>query len=148
MLEYAGKHLLEEIARHLGRTYPAVRARLNKWHKIQSRHNQGYLSAAELAKEYNCSCHRIRDALKAGKIKGRFDKRRNRWDIDLADLTPEALLILTAPKRTHNNCETDLGDYYRRYRLGRRQINGEVRVVQLKLKEGVRDEAAGSTNHI
>jgi len=128
LLDFAGQHTLERIARHLGRTYPAVRARL-RGYKIQSRHNQGFLSAAELAKEYNCSCHRIRVALKEGKIKGVFDKKRNRWAVDLADLTPEALIILTAPKHTHKNSETDLGNYYQRHGLKRQNINGKVMVI-------------------
>lgn len=130
LLEHAGQQLLEQIARHLGRTYPSVRGRL-RWLKICCRYNQGYLSAAELAKEYNCSCHRIRSALKAGKIKGRYDKKRNRWDIDLADLNPGALAVLTAPKRTHKSFETDLGNYYQRYGLRRQNINGKVMVVAI-----------------
>jgi len=129
LLDHAGSKTLEKIARYLGRSYSSARYRLNRWYGIQSRHNQGFLSAAELAREYNCSCHRIRTALGAGKIIGIFDKKRNRWQIDLADLTPKALIILTAPKRTHKSWETDVGNYYQRYGLRRRNINGKVMVV-------------------
>jgi len=128
LLEYAGNHTLKRIAQKLGRSYGAVRGQL-RITKIASRHNQGYLSAAELAKEYNCSCHRIRQALAEGKIKGGYDRLRNRWQIDLKDLTPEAQEILTRPKRTHKTCATALGDYYIRYGLCRRVIDGRVMVV-------------------
>jgi len=128
LLEYAGNHTLKRIAQKLGRSYGAVRGQL-RIKKIASRHNQGYLSAATLAKEYNCSCHRIRQALAEGKIKGRYDRLRNRWQIDLIDLTPEAKEILTRPKRTHKTYPTDLGDYYTRYGLSRRVIDGRVMAV-------------------
>lgn len=122
LFEYAGNHTLKRIAKKLGRSYGAVRGQL-RIKKIVSRYNQGYFSAADLAKEYNCSCHRIRQALADGKIKGRFDRLRNRWQVDLKDLTPEAEEILTRPKRTHKNCPTDLGDYYSRYGIHRTIIN-------------------------
>lgn len=128
LLEYAGNHTLKRIAQKLERSYGAVRGQL-RIKRIASRHNQGYLSAAELAKEYNCSCHRIRQALAEGKIQGRYDRLRNRWQIDLNDLTPEAKEILTRPKRTHKTCPTDLGDYYIRHGLRRHVINGRVMAV-------------------
>jgi len=131
LLENAGKLTLESIAKHLGRSYPATRARLNKEFKIHSRHNQGYLSAAELAKEYNFPYHRIRDALAAGKIKGRYDRRRNRWQIDLSKLTPEAIAILKQPKlKSYRTTPPDVGDYYQRYGLIRTNRNGKVIAVE------------------
>ncbi len=131
LLDKAGTLTLNNIAERLRRTQPAVRARLNRVHGIASRANQGYLSASELAKEYNCSCHRIRKALAEGKIKGRFDEKRNRWQIDLLDVlkSPVALTILSRPRRTHKYGPTDLGDYYQRYGLKRTLINGQVKVV-------------------
>jgi len=63
LLDKAGTLTLKVIASRLGRSYGATRTRLNKNYGIASRVNQGYLSAAELAKEYSCSCHRIRQAL-------------------------------------------------------------------------------------
>ena len=128
LLEYAGNHTLKRIARKLSRSYGAVRGQL-RIKKIVSRHNQGYFSAADLAKEYNCSYHRIRLALAAGKIKGCYDRSRNRWQIDLSELTPEAKEILARPKRTYKTCPSDLGDYYTRYGLCRRVINGRVMAV-------------------
>lgn len=131
LLDYAGQYTLKLIARHLRRTCPSVRSRLGRWYKIQSRHNQGYLSAAELAKEYKCPYHRILGALRLGAIKGRFDKKRTRWNIDLIDLTAEALMILTAPKQTYKSREADLGDYYQRHGLKRQNINGKVMIVSV-----------------
>ena len=129
LLDKAGILTLKVIAARLGRSYPAARTRLNKNYGISSRGNQGYFSASELAKEYNCSCHRIRQALADGKIKGRYDRLRNRWQVDPKDLTPEAMEILTRPKRTHKNCPTDLGDYYKRYGLRRTVIEGKTVIV-------------------
>jgi len=129
LLDKAGSVTLKKIASKLGRSYSAVRARLNRHYGIASRHNQGYVSAAELAKEYNCSCHRIRQALAEGKIKGHYDLLRNRWQINLNDLTPEAKKILVRPKRTHKTCPTDLGDYYSRYGLKRTIIDDRLVVV-------------------
>ncbi|MBN1366611.1 MAG: hypothetical protein JW967_01620 [Dehalococcoidales bacterium] len=138
LFDYAGNYTLAAIAKHLHRTYDAVKARLNKKYHIQARGNLGYFSAAELAREYNCSCHRIRTALRDGKIKGDFDKVRNRWNIDLGDITPEALLILTAPKRTHKYQPTDLGDYEQRYGIRRKIINGKtVRIEVNHYEKGI-----------
>ena len=120
LLNNAGGQTLNEIAKHLGRTYPSCRGRL-RWFKVQSRHNLGFFSAAELAKEYQCPYHRIRDALASGVIKGCFDEKRNRWDIDLGELTPVAMAVLEHPKQTYLNHRTDLGDYYQRYGITRRR---------------------------
>lgn len=131
LLQHAGTMTLKEIAKHLHRHYQAVRARLEKNHNMTARGAQGYWSAAELAKEYNCSCHRIREALRCGKIKGRFDHKRNRWEIDIADVwaSASALMILHRPKGTHKNVPTDLGDYYRRHGLKRIMLNGKLTCV-------------------
>ncbi len=130
LLEKAGSLTLRCISVKLGRSYPATRTRLNKKYGVAARYNQGYLSAAELAKEYNCSYTRIRQALAKGKIKGRFDGLRNRWQIDLNDLTPEEKEILTRPKRTHKSYPTDMGDYYSRYGLKRTIIDDRLVVVE------------------
>ncbi|MDD5701385.1 MAG: hypothetical protein PHU23_04965 [Dehalococcoidales bacterium] len=135
LLEHAGAKTLDDIAKHLRRSYSAIRARLNKNHNTASRHNQGYLSAADLAKEYNCSYHRIRTALREGKIKGRFDKKRNRWQIDMAKVmsSTAAQMILHRPKRTHKSSPTDVGNYCRRHGLRRTLREGKMIYI---LKEG------------
>ncbi len=130
LLEKAGDITLKAIATHLGRSYSAVRARLNKNYRTSSRHNQGYFSAAELSKKFNCPYHRVRDALLEQRIVGKFDKIRNRWQVDLVDLTPEAEDILKAPKlHSYKNSATDLGNYYERHELRRTIVDGRVKVV-------------------
>lgn len=129
LLDKAGIETLQEIAEHLHRSYQACRARLgSKGNGVKARNNQGYLSAAELAREYNCSCHRIRQALKDKKIKGVFDRRRNTWKIDPMDIMTSvtAQEILTQPKRTWKTHPTDIGDYYRRHGLKRILVDGKL----------------------
>ncbi|MBA7532649.1 hypothetical protein ES705_24879 [subsurface metagenome] len=128
LLNYAGTYTLKRIARRLGRSYGAVRGQL-RIAKICSRHNQGFLSAAEIAKEFDTSCHRVRNMLRAGRIKGGYDRGRNRWQVNPGDITPEVIILLTAPKITHKTWPTDKGDYYSRYGLCRRVIDSRVMVV-------------------
>lgn len=130
--EHAGVLTIKQMGRHLCRSYQAVRHRLNRDLNIRARYNQGYVSAAELAKLYKCSCHRIRRALKEGIIRGKFDRVRNRWQIDLIDLTTENKALMNAPKDTHKTWPTDLGDYYKRYGLKRTKINGKLNTVLRK----------------
>lgn len=125
--EHAGNKTLEQIAAHLRRTYGGVKARLNIYLGISARGNQGFFSAAELAKEYGCPYHRVRTALAEGKIHGKFDRCRNRWQVDLARLTPTAKAILEAPKlHSYKNSPPDLGDYYQRHGLRREKVNGQM----------------------
>jgi len=134
LLDNAGEKTLQKIANDLGRSYPAVRARLNKNLKVKARHNQGFLSAGELAKLYQCPYHRVRCALASGDIAGRFDRKRNSWQVDLAKLDEKALGILRAPKtHSYRNSASDLGDYYKRYGLYRKLINGKLVVVDERM---------------
>ena len=129
LLDHAGTMTLKQIARKLHRTRNAVRVHLgSKGLGCTARGNNGYLSAAELAQEYNCSCHRIRQALQDGLIPGKYDKVRNRWQIDPFDIltSEKAQEILRRPKRTHKNQPTDTGNYYQRYRIKRVIINGKM----------------------
>lgn len=129
LFTWAGIHTLQSIAEHLRRTYNACRGQLRD--KTASRHNQGYLSAAEIAKEYDCSYTRVRQLLTSGVLRGEYDSLRNRWDVAPEDITPEVLIRLTAPKRTHKSVPTDKGDYYCRHGLFRKLIDGKlVRVKQ------------------
>jgi hypothetical protein len=124
----AGAATLEEIGQYLRRSAAACKRRLYS-QGITARANQGFLSAAELAQEYNCSCNRIRTLLAAGAIRGRYDQPRHRWQVDPVDITPEVELLLITPKRTWKNGATDLGDYYRRYGLRRTLVNGKIEVI-------------------
>jgi len=128
LLDHAGGYTLKRIARRLGRSYGAMRGQL-RIVKITSRHNQGFFSAAEIAKEFDSPYHRVRNMLRAGRVKGRYDRKRNRWEVDPVAITPEVIILLTAPKKTHKTWPTDKGDYYSRYGLHRRIIEDRVTVV-------------------
>jgi len=128
LLSYAGRYTLEQIARRLGRSYGAMRGQLRVM-KIASRHNQGFLSAAEIAKEFNSPYNRVCRMLRAGEIKGKYDGKRNRWEVDPADITQDVIELLGKTKKTHKTWPTDKGDYYTRYGLCRRVIGGQVMVV-------------------
>ena len=130
LLHYAGRYALERIARKLGRSYGGARGQLRIM-KVKSRHNQGFLSAADIAKEFDSPCHRVRNMLSTGRIKGRYDRVRNRWEVDPVAITPEVIILLTAPKITHKTWPTDKGDYYSRHGLCRRIIEDRVTVVSV-----------------
>lgn len=133
LLEHAGSLTLAAIARHLGRSYQSVRVRLgSKGFGITARGNQGYLSAAELAKEYHCPYHRIRKLLAEGAVKGTYDKARNSWKVDPADIDEEAERLLRQPKvHSYKSSPPDMGDYYRRYGLKRQMREGRLVVVEV-----------------
>lgn len=125
ILESAGIDTLETIGKQLGRSYGSVRRRLYKM-GVTARGNQGWFSAAEVAKEYKCPYHRVREMLAAGTLKGEYDGVRNRWQVDIGKITPDIEALLTAPKRTHKTHPTDQGDYYKRYGIRRTMINGKM----------------------
>jgi len=119
LLDHAGKVTLSAIAKRLGRSYPAVRKELQTFH-IRARDNEGYLSAAQMAKELHCSYDRLRRFLRAGMFEGAtFDGVRNRWKIEPAFISPDLRSLLTEPRETHKTWPTDVGDYYARYGLSR-----------------------------
>ena len=119
LLDHAGVVTLEVIAKRLGRSYAAVRKELQSFH-IRARDNEGYLSAAQMAKELHCSCDRLRRFLNAGMINGAtFDGIRNRWKINPLSITPDLQALLTARRKTHNTWPLDEGDYYARYGIVR-----------------------------
>jgi hypothetical protein len=128
--ERAGIDTLGQIGRHLGRSAAACKRRLYM-KGITARGNQGFFSASELAKEYDCPCHRIRCYLSAGVIPGKFDKYRNRWQVNPFKITPDIAKLLAEPKRTHKKSATDKGDYMQRYGIRRRIINGKLTRVEV-----------------
>lgn len=125
LLDKAGTKKLTDIATRLRRSYGACRRELHKF-GVTARTNQGFCSAAEISKLYDCPYHRVRQLLWAGAIRGRYDHKRNQWQVDLADITGSEELLLRAPKRTHKSMPTDLGDYYQRYGLKRSLVDGRV----------------------
>ena len=97
VLEHAGTYTLKKIARHLRRTYSGVRGELRTV-GIPSRHNQGFMSAAAIAQTFDCPYHRVCVMLKARVLRGRYDRRRNRWKVDPGTISPELETLLRAPK--------------------------------------------------
>ena len=125
LFRHAGNYTLKRIARRLGRSYGAVRGQL-RIARITSRQNQGFMSAAEIAKEFDSPYSRVCRMLKTGKIKGRYDRSRNRWEVDPVAITPDVVILLLRPKGTHKSWPTDRGDYYSRYGLRRKIIEGRL----------------------
>lgn len=124
LLTMAGSVRLKDIATRLNRSYQAVRVRVgSKGFGLHARQNQGYLTASELSKEYGCSYTRVRDFLQSGRLPGQYKSLLHRWEIDPADVTPELVQAMTAPRITHKNWPLDLGNYRRRY--GIRRVNGK-----------------------
>lgn len=132
LLEHAGDDTLVKIGESLRRSYGAVRKRL-QGKGITARGNNGFFSAGELAREYDCSYQRVRNLLKSGVIQGRFDEKRNRWQVDLKDITPAAKALLRAPKMTYTTRPTDKGDYCKRHGIRRHWIVNKI----VRVKEAV-----------
>lgn len=121
LLERAGIDTLASIARHLNRTYQAVRARISPTKGIGegARNNQGHLSASQLAKQTGAPLSRVVNLLEVEAIPGRLNAAGNRWLIDPGDLTPEILGELSRPKVTYKAIPADAGDYRKRYGIVR-----------------------------
>ena len=88
-----------------------------------------FMSAAAIAQTFDCPYHRVRVMLKARVLRGRYDRRRNRWSVDPGTISPELETLLRAPKITHKSWPTDRGDYYKRHGLCRRVVDGKVVVI-------------------
>jgi hypothetical protein len=130
LLEYAGIKTLQEIGKELGRSYGAVRKRLQE-KGITARANQGFLSASELARLIDCSYDRILRFCRSGRIPAEYSHKFHRWEIDLAGIKPDVKFLLLAERRTHKTWPIDHGDYYRRYGLHRTISNGKTKVVSI-----------------
>lgn len=116
LLENAGRMSLAAIARRLHRSYGSVRSRLNRTHGKRAREVQCYLSAAQVAAQFNVPYHRVQELCRTGRLKAK--KRLGTWQIDARDCVGHAQL--NAPKRTYRKIAPDVGDYYRRYGIRRR----------------------------
>jgi hypothetical protein len=132
LLTWAGKKKLTIIAGYLRRSYGSVRRKLYSL-ETKARDNQGFLSAAEISKEYNCSYDRVLRLLSAGRIPGIRSRIRNEWLIDPGDIDDKILEILNKPKITYRDTPLDCADYDRRHGLIRKNINGKV----VRIKEFV-----------
>lgn len=129
LLEYAGTKNLRDLGREIGRSYGAVRKRLQE-KGVTARANQGYLSAGELARLLNCSYDRVLRFCESGRIPAKYNIRLHRWEIDLYHITPEIKALLLTERRTHKTWPLDKGDYYKRYGLTRTLKDGKLVVVE------------------
>lgn len=119
LLQWAGIRTLEQLARELHRTYGACRKRLQDL-GTSARTNQGYLSAAEVSREYGAPYSRVTRLIADGLIPMTHSRTcDNRYEIDPAAITPEVEALLRAPKQTYTTFESDHGDYAQRYGLVR-----------------------------
>lgn len=125
LMEHAGEKTLKQIGKHLRRSWSACKRRLYDLH-LKARDNQGFFTAAEVSKEYNCSYDRVRRLIISGEIPCRYDPPRNRYQIHPDALTADVIKRLQAPRITHKTEPLDKGDYEKRHRLQRRRINGKV----------------------
>lgn len=96
LLDNAGSLRLTTIAKQLNRTYQAVRVMMgSKGFGLRARWNQGFLSAANVADEYDVSVNRVMSMCQRGLIKGaRRHPFRMQWSIPPESLTPEVLAEL------------------------------------------------------
>ena len=120
LLEHAGTMTLERIARDLNRSYASAKTMIgSKGMGITARANNGYWSAAMLAREYGCPVSRVVALLEVGAIKGFPHLHRCSWQIDPADVTPELVAELRRPRKNYKVSPPDLGDYRARYGIRR-----------------------------
>ena len=129
LLEHAGNKTLRLIGAHLGRSWAACKRRLYELGAGRARDVSGYLSAMQVAKEYNAPLSRVKKLIATGELPARKVQGGHYWRIDFEDITPEIQALLTKTKGTHKSTPPDLGDYERRYGLRRLRVNGlQVRV--------------------
>lgn len=122
LLDHAGVYTLERIAKALGRSYGSVKSMIGaKGMKITARANQGFMSAQQIATEFNAPYSRVCDLLTAGVIKGFRHRHRRSWQVDPVDLTPAVIAEIQRPKQTHTSTPPAAEEYRKRYGL-RRQV--------------------------
>lgn len=125
LLGHAGEQTLKVVGARMGRSWAACKRRLYNLDAGGARDVPGYLSAAQVAKEYNCPLTRVRGLIARGELKAHRVKGGRYWRIDPSDV--EAIAEkLKQPKRTYTGVHPDVGDYERRYGLRRVRINGRI----------------------
>ena len=121
LLERAGSMTLKLIAPRLGRSWQACRRRLYDLGAGRARDVSGYMSAMQVAAEYQCPVGRVEALIRSGELPAHKVNGGHYWRIDPDDLRAvEAKL--RAPKRTHRKARLDTGDYRRHY--GYRRVTG------------------------
>ncbi len=125
--KWAGIKSLKDIGKNLGRSYQATRGRFGgKGSGINARDHQGWMSASQVAKDYDTTVNRVTRMLKRGTLPGTFSKMHNSWRVEPLNFTEEMVATLRKPKVTHKSGPTDHGDWSQRNNLYRTQINGKT----------------------
>lgn len=142
LLEHAGEQTLKIIGKHLGRSWGACKRRLYDLKAGRARDVSGYLSAAQVAQEYNCPVKRVQDLIARKELRAFKVSGGHYWRIDPADL-PAVEAKLRAPKRTQKSRPTDTGAWRKANGIRRiRFPDGKVRQVSLSREQATRDQLA------
>lgn len=120
LLEHAGNVTLKRIAKALGRSWPACKRRLYDLQAGRARDVSGYMSALQVAKEYQCPADRVTRLIASGELKAHRVQGGHYWRIDPMDAEAVAAK-LRAPRKTQKVKPLDVGDYRKRYGLSRTQ---------------------------
>lgn len=123
LLEHAGEETLKLIAAHLGRTWPACKRRLYDLKAGRARDVPGWMSAMQVAKEYNCPLARVHKLIDTGKLPAFKVKGGHYWRINPID-AEHIRDLLKAPKHNYKSTPPDIGNYEKRYGIRRVVRNG------------------------
>lgn len=138
LLEHAGEETLKVIAAHLGRTWSACKRRLYDLRAGRARDVPGWLSAAQVAKEYGAPLSRVIHLIESGTLPAFKVRGGHYWRVNPIDADHIRDLLSAPKKRSYKGIPPDIGDYERRYGLRRQRIDG--RVVRVPVKPLVRLE--------
>jgi hypothetical protein len=120
LLSHAGEQTLKVIAKHIGRSWGACKRRLYDLEAGRARDVTGWLSAMQVAKEYNCPLSRVTRLIASGQLPAHRVVGGHYWRIDPMDAERLAP-VLRAPKRTYKKGPPEMGDYDRRHGYRRQQ---------------------------
>lgn len=126
LLERAGNQTLKIIAKQLGRSWQACKRRLYDLGAGRARDVSGYMSAMQVAKEFNCPLSRVKKLIATGELKAHRVKGGHYWRVDPSDAEAIAETLRAPKRRSYKNRPPSIGDYERRYGLRRVSINGRI----------------------
>lgn len=126
LLERAGEQTLKIIGKHLGRSWMACKRRLYDLGAGRARDVSGYLSAMQVAKEYNCPLSRVMKLIRSGELPAKRVQGGHYWRVAPEDCE-RLKATLSAPKtKSYQGSPPSLGDYDRRYGYRRIRVNGRT----------------------
>lgn len=131
LTEHAGNMTLKDIGARLNRSWPACKRRLYDMGVGRARDQQGFMSAAQVAKEYDAPYHRVAALIANGTLKAHHPAgKRNIWAIDPTDAMAIAdqLRALKQTHKTENGYRTDHGDYRSHYGISRTRDGAVERI--------------------